>query len=134
MAKRGLKNFALVAGIAAAVGYITGLLTAPKSGKETREDIARTAKNSLNEVENRLKSLSAELGDVLDEAKARGKALTGKAGKELDDLTAKAKMAREKVREMISAVHEGDSDDEDLQTALHQGGSALNHLRKYLKK
>lgn len=134
MAKRTLKNIAIVAGVAAAAGYLAGLLTAPKSGKETREDMTRAARTGLSEAERQLKKLSTELGDMLDEAKAQGKALTGKARTELDDLSDKARVAREKVREMISAVHEGDADDEDLQIAMHQADRALNHLRKYLKK
>ena len=42
MSKRS-RNFALGTAVAAAVGYLAGVLSAPKSGKETRKDIARTA-------------------------------------------------------------------------------------------
>ncbi len=134
MGKRTLKNIAVVAGIAAAVGYVAGLLTAPKSGEETRADMSRTARASLREAERQLKRLSSELADLLDEAKRQGKALSGKASSELDDMVDKARAAREKAREMVSAVHEGDAEDEDLQTAVHQANSALKHLREYLKK
>ena len=37
------KKFALGALFAAAIGYIAGILTAPKSGKETREDLKNAA-------------------------------------------------------------------------------------------
>ncbi|MCA1806602.1 MAG: YtxH domain-containing protein, partial [Actinobacteria bacterium] len=36
-------KFAIGAVFAAAAGYVTGILTAPKSGKETRKDIHDTA-------------------------------------------------------------------------------------------
>jgi len=134
MAKRTLKNMAIMAGIAAAAGFVAGLLTAPKSGKETRDDIKSATKRGLSEAEKQLKALSAELGSALDDAKSQGKAMGARAGKQLDDLTDRANVAREKVREMISAVHEGDAEDEDLQTAMHQARRALDHLKEYLKK
>ena len=41
----------------AAAGYVAGLLTAPKSGKETREDIRETIDRSRSETEKKLKEL-----------------------------------------------------------------------------
>ena len=50
-------------------GYLAGILTAPKSGKETREDIKDTAVKTYSEAEKQLKKLHTELNDVLAEAK-----------------------------------------------------------------
>ena len=134
MAKRSVKNLAIVAAVAAAAGFVTGLLTAPKSGKETRDDIKNAAKRGLSETEHQLKTLSSELNDMLDQAKAKGGELRGRAGEALSQATAQAQDAREKVREMIAAVHDGNASDEDLQLAMTQGRTALRHLRDYLKK
>lgn len=134
MAKRSVKNLAIVATIAAAAGFVTGLLTAPKSGKETRDDIKNAAKRGLSEAEHQLKTLSGELGDLVDQAKVKGSDLRGRAGEALSQATSQAQDAREKVREMITAVHDGNADDEDLQLAIRQGNLALQHLRDYLKK
>lgn len=134
MAKNSVKKLAVIAALTAAAGYAVGILTAPKSGKETRADIKRTADKGLSEAEKRLKQVSNELADLLSEAKKRGADLSGKASKELESLTGKASDAREKVREIMSAVHEGDASDEDLNTAMKQASSALQHLRDYLKK
>ena len=134
MPKKSFKNIALAAGVAAAAGFVAGLLTAPKSGKETREDIKKAAKSGLAQAEHQLKTLSNELGDAVNEAKARSKDLTGRAGMELDELAGRATAAREKVREMISAVHDGDAEDDDLRLAVDQGSSALKHLRDYMRK
>ncbi len=128
------KKLAVVVGLAAVGGYLAGILTAPKSGRETRQDIKRTARNSISEAERQLKNVAAELGDVLDEAKRRSANLSDQARKELDTLVAQARTAREKAREVVSAVHEGDAEDDDLRLAVDQGNSALKHLREYLKK
>lgn len=131
---RTFKKLIVAAGIAGLAGYLAGLLTAPKSGRETREDLKQAAKSGAGGAEKQLKKMVAELGDVLDEAKKRGADLGDRGRKELDDLVDKARQAREKAREVVSAVHEGDAQDEDLKAAVTQANSALNHLREYLKK
>jgi len=45
-----------------------------------------------------------------------------------------AKVAKEKAREILSAVHEGDADDKDLKKAVDEASKAVAHLRTYLKK
>ena len=52
-----VKKFAIGTVIAAAAGYVAGLLTAPKSGKETREDIKNTAVKTYKVAEKELKEL-----------------------------------------------------------------------------
>ena len=128
------KRFAIGATIAAAAGYIAGLLTAPKSGKQTRSDIKAAADRSLAEAEKELKRLHTELGKVIDEAKVRGDKLGSQAQKELTKLVEKAKDTKEKAREMLSALHEGDAEDQDLKRAIVNANRALDHLRDYLKK
>lgn len=129
-----LKKVAVAAGIAAAVGYVAGLLTAPKSGKETRDDLMQAAKTGKGEAEKQLKRAVSELGDMIDQAKQRGSDLGDKANKELRDLADKARIAREKAREVVAAIHEGDAKDDDLRLAVEQANTALKHLRDYLKK
>jgi gas vesicle protein len=57
-----LKNILLVTGGLAA-GVITGVLTAPKSGKETREDIM----NKINELKARVDGLTGEARKNIEE-------------------------------------------------------------------
>ena len=129
-----IKRIAIGGTIAAAAGYVAGLLTAPKSGKQTRSDIKAAADRSLAEAEKDLKGLHTELDKVIAEAKLRGDKLSGKAQKELTKLIEKAKDTKEKAREMLSALHEGDAEDQDLKRAIVNANSALDHLRDYLKK
>src|ERR1700677_3432101 len=114
-----LKKIAIGSGVvAAAAGYVAGVLTAPKSGKETRGDIKAAAKQGRAEAEKELKRLQTELEKVMKEAKVRGGKLNTKAQKELKQLVEKAKNSKEKTREVISAVHKGDADDQDLKRAI----------------
>ncbi len=129
-----IKRFAIGAGIAAAAGYVAGILTAPKSGKETRADIKSNVANGKMEAERQLKKLHTQLGAAIDDAKNRADDLKGKAKTELDDATAKGVKAKEKARELLSALHEGDADDKDLKNAISEGHKAVEHLKTYLKK
>ncbi|HVX57156.1 MAG TPA: YtxH domain-containing protein, partial [Candidatus Saccharimonadales bacterium] len=74
-----LKRLAIGGTIAAAAGYLAGILTAPKSGKETRADIKETASDSVAQAEKELKKLHTELGKVIDEARINGDKFSAKA-------------------------------------------------------
>jgi gas vesicle protein len=129
-----VKKFAVGALVAAAAGYVAGLLTAPKSGKETREDIKDTAKATFTAAEKELKMLHTELNKLLDEGRTKADELKGVGRENLDKAMANAKTAKEKVRELLSAVHEGDADDKDLKKAISDATKAVDHLKTYLKK
>jgi len=121
---------AAIAGIA---GFVAGILTAPKSGKETRADIKTGAVKAKTEAEKKLKEIYSELSTLLDQAQEKGKELTGKAKKEFDEVYQKAVEAKDKVRTVISSIHEGDADDPDLKKALAESKAALTSLQKYMK-
>jgi gas vesicle protein len=128
------KTMAIGAAIAAVAGYITGVLTAPKSGKETRDDIKNTANKGLTEAERELKKLHTELNELITDVKEKGGDLSDKTSKELRAVVEKAKAAKEKTRDVLSAIHEGDAEDKDLQKAISEANKSLEHLRSYLKK
>lgn len=128
------KKLAIGAAVAGAAGYVAGLLTAPKSGRETREDLKKAVDQGITEAEKQLKGLHTDLGKAVDEAKSRSEELSGKAQKELKDLVDRAKDTKEKVREVLSAIHEGDANDKDLKKAVADAKHSLAHLKDYLKK
>ncbi len=128
------KLFAIGGTIAAAAGYVVGLLTAPKSGKQTRGDIKKATNEGMAQAEKDLKKLHTELGKVIDEARINGDRFSAKAKNDLSELVDKAKDTKEKAREVISAVHEGDAEAVDLKKAVKQANTALEHLREFLKK
>jgi len=134
MAKDTIKKFAVGAVVAAAAGYAAGILTAPKSGKETRKDIKDTAKATYTIAEKELKALHTELDKLLNEALGKSSELRGLARENLEKAIVGAKVAKEKARELLSAVHEGDADDKDLKKSIDEANKAIAHLKTYLKK
>lgn len=128
------KKIAFTTLAAAAAGYLAGILTAPKSGKETRQDIKDTASKGYSEAEKQLKKLHTDLNKTLDEAKAKLGTLNGKARDELDAAMNVAKQGKDKAREILSAVHEGEAQDKDLQVAIEEARASLEHLKTYLTK
>lgn len=127
------KKVATGAVIAGLIGFIAGILTAPKSGKETRQDIKNAGLKARKEAEKKLKQLHSELNSLLDDAKKKGNKLSGKAKAEFDKNLDKATEVKEKIRELLSALHEGDADDPELKKALKDAKEAISHLKKYVK-
>src|SRR5665213_1460936 len=122
--RENLKRLAIGSSVAAVAGYVAGVLTAPKSGKQTRDDIKVAAENSRTEAEKDLKRLHTDLDKVIKDAKTSSGKLSVKAQKELADLIEKAKDTKEKTREVISAIHEGDAEDKDLARAVKNANTA----------
>ena len=67
--KSGAGKFALGALIGAAVGTVAGILTAPKSGKETRDDIKRKAGEAKDAAGEKAEDLKRKAGDHIESAK-----------------------------------------------------------------
>jgi gas vesicle protein len=132
--KKTTKKIAAGAVIAGVGGYLAGILTAPKSGKETRKDIKDAAVATTAEAERRLKELHTELSSLLDKAKTKSSELSGKTKIELDKLVGNGTVAKQKAREILSAIHEGDAEDKDLKKAVNETTAAVEHLKSYLKK
>lgn len=128
------KRFAVGTLLAAAAGYVAGILTAPKSGKETRQDIKETVERTYTAAEKELKKLHTELAEALDEAKKKVTELKGTAQANMEKAIDAAMIAKEKARELLSAVHEGDAEDKDLKKAVDEAGKAVKHLKTFLKK
>lgn len=132
--KDSTKKLALGAVVAGAIGYVAGILTAPKSGKETRKDIKDKTGQVIAEAEKRLKQLHTELNTLLNEAKQIADKLHGKARTELEKAMIAAAAAKEKARELLSAAHEGTAEDKDLDNVVKEVTKAVDHLKTYLKK
>ncbi|MEI7682826.1 MAG: YtxH domain-containing protein [Candidatus Saccharibacteria bacterium] len=128
------KNVAIGAMIAGVAGYVTGILTAPKSGKETRKDIKDKAMQTKVEAEKQLKQLHSQLDLLLKKGKAASAKLSNSAKVEWEKISKAATASKEKVRAVLSSVHEGGTDDKDLQQAISDANTAVNHLKDYIAK
>lgn len=127
---RKLAIGALLAGV---VGYVTGILTAPKSGKETREDIADKAEDIKLSVEEQLQNAHDELSELIKSAKSKTLALGAKAREEFNEAVVTAKDAQNKTSHLLKAVRAGEADDPQLNKSLKQAKLAAKNLSKYFK-
>ncbi|HSX44786.1 MAG TPA: YtxH domain-containing protein [Candidatus Saccharimonadales bacterium] len=132
--RKTTKQLAIGGVVAAAAGYVAGILTAPKSGKETRKDIKQKAAKAKSDAEKQLKSLHHELGELIAKSSAQTKKLSLTAKRELTNAIKKAKVSKEKAKQILSAVHEGDAEDRDLHNAVKEAAKAVKHLKKFVAK
>ncbi len=132
--KETAKKVAIGSTIAAAAGYLAGILTAPKSGKQTRQEIKKAADKGVANAESELKNLHVDLEKAAKDAKKASAKAGAKAQQELKVLVDKAKASKDKAGAVVSAVRRGEASDEDLAKAVKQAHHALANLKTYLKK
>lgn len=131
---KNTRNIAIGVVLAAAAGYVAGILTAPKSGKETREDLKNTAIATKEQMEAKIKSLQADASKLLKDANSRLKNLSGVAKAELQEAIVRAQIAKDKAREVVRALNNGEADDEDLNNAVQDLRTSISHLKIYATK
>jgi gas vesicle protein len=135
MSKSSGKKWAIGAVVAALAGYVAGILTAPKSGKETRQDIKDGVQKGVAEAEKQLKKAHTQMNELIAEGKKKAETLKGVAQKDLQIAIDKTNVAKEKARDVLSALHEGNGpEDKELRKAIDEANKSIEHLRSYLKK
>jgi gas vesicle protein len=127
---RKMAASALVAGVA---GYIGGLLTAPKSGKETRKQLIEDGESLKVSTEEQLQKANEELKVLLKDAKTKTVALSGQAREEFNEAVIRAKDAQNKATTTIKALKNGEAEDPELNKAVKQATQAAKNLKKYFK-
>lgn len=121
----------LVTGLA--TGYLVGLLTAPKSGAETRQYIVDATNRAVASAQQKLSASQAQVSELVEVAKAKAKSLTMYRRQDLDELIDSAKIAQDKAKAMLIAVKQGEADDPDLQRAVEKANQAKENLANFLK-
>lgn len=127
------RKIAVGALVAGAVGYLAGILTAPNSGKDTRQDISDKAVDVRDETIEQLQDLQDELGNLLNDAKNKTLALGAKAREEFDEAVVSAKDAKNKTGVLLKSVKAGEAEDPELNKAIKQAKAAAKNLGKYFK-
>jgi gas vesicle protein len=120
----------VVAGVA---GYLAGILTAPKSGRQTREDISNRAEDLKDNVEAQLLDLDEELKELIKASKDKTVALSSSARAEFNEAVIKAKDAQNKAAQVLKAAKAGEASDPDLNKAVKQARQAAKNLGKFFK-
>ncbi|HEX5448007.1 MAG TPA: YtxH domain-containing protein [Candidatus Saccharimonadales bacterium] len=126
------RKIAIGSALAGALGYLAGVLTAPKSGKDTREDLAERAGGVKDAAIVDLQVLEGELKDTIKSTKVKTIALSSSARTEFNEAVVKAKDAQNKASEVLKAAKKGEADDPDLNKAAKQAKQAIKNLKKYL--
>lgn len=120
----------VVAGMA---GYLAGVLTAPKSGSETRQDIKNSAGRVVADIQERIENLREDIDDLIVIATDKSYELRGRAKNQLNDSIEAARDARSKAATITKAFRDGEADEPELNKALKQLKDAKKNLTKYLK-
>jgi gas vesicle protein len=101
------KKMALSALIAGVAGYVGGLLTAPKSGKETRKQLAEEAEGLKESTEDQLQKANDELKVLIKDAKSKTVALSAQAREEFNEAVIRAKDAQNKASTTLKLKDDG---------------------------
>lgn len=109
-------------------GAIAGVLFAPKSGKETRQDIKDAAIKANKEAEKKLKELHSELKEKAALLKDKATTLKGRAKQESDELRSRADDVRGQVSKLISSVREFEADDKDVEKLIDDAKVVLKKM------
>jgi gas vesicle protein len=125
------KKFALGALFAGVVGFLVGILSAPKSGKETREDLKESTRIAISQAEKDLKSIHTDLQGLIISATSSIKTSSKQVKKDFQKAIERAKKSQTKVKAVLSSVHEGTSDDPELSAALDEAKAAKTHLKRF---
>lgn len=127
------RKIAIGSAIAGLAGYLTGVLTAPKSGHQTRKELAEKAEGAKDDAEEQLNDLNDELKDLIKSTKRKTIALSSTARAEFNESVVKAKDAQNKAAQVLKAAKAGEASDPDLNKAVKQARQAAKNLGKFLK-
>jgi len=113
------------------IGAIVGVLFAPKSGKETRDDIKEGTQAAMTQTEKQLKGLYKDLQDNTAAAKKSATTKTLKAKKEMDDLLKSSQPLQKQIKELISNIREGlDVDERDIEKLVEKAEKITQKIKK----
>ena len=130
---KNVKKVALSAVVGAAAGFVAGVLLAPKSGKETRADLKKGAKDAAKAAHKQLDHAHQELSRYVDKAEAQAAKLGSAVKSEALDALTRGRKTRDQAATIIAAVKSGNSNDEDLDLAVKNAKAALDSLKQYFK-
>jgi gas vesicle protein len=108
--KKSTKSFMLGFLAGSAIGAIIALLYAPKSGKETREDLKKRASHLLNEADEYFELAKHKTLDLMNEAKKKSEELITKTKIEAESLLEESEELLSKVKDRSSSNPIDDND------------------------
>ena len=121
--------------IGALAGAVAGVLLAPKSGKETQEDIKRKVIGTYEDIQRRLEKMSDEVGGRVDTLKEAAKELKGEAKEESQELIHRAEVLKQDLRISASNLAKSGNQTKDVavkqvKQLLNEGASVMTELER----
>lgn len=98
-------KFALGALIGAAVGVVAGVLTAPKSGKETRADLKVKADEAKQKANQAVADVKAKGQQVYNDMRAKADTAMGDAQESMTDYSDRVKRAAASAKKELDREH-----------------------------
>jgi gas vesicle protein len=95
--------------LAAAIGFIAGILLAPKSGKETREEIGERVDNVKGALRDGTKTVQAGVHTVSKEVNGMAKSIRGNVSDLADETKERSSRVAEQAKSTAKVV-KGDVD------------------------
>ncbi|HUC95380.1 MAG TPA: YtxH domain-containing protein [Candidatus Saccharimonadia bacterium] len=133
MLRRNSKNIFISILTGLGIGYLAGILTAKQSGKQTRGDIKDYTEKSIDSSEEKIGKLYSDLSEIIktaeDKIKKGGLSLKGNLSKATD----RARLTKIQVKEILSALRKGQTNNKDLQKTMASAKTAIKNLKTYLK-
>lgn len=125
--------------IGAAIGAVTALLLAPKSGKETQADIKRKVKGTYQDMHNKLEDLSDELAGRVDNLKVAAVELKGEAKVESQELIRRAEILKQDMRIAASDMTKSGTQTKDtavkhVKQLIGEGSEVMTELERLTKQ
>lgn len=133
MSDKNGRKIAIGALIAAAAGYVAGILSAPRSGKQTRELVKDKTLEVKADLESDVKKAQQELSKKIEVAQVMLESESKEIKKEIEIVLQNAKKVEKKAKQTIKAVKDGKAKDPDLNKALDEVNSSLEHFKKFIK-
>jgi gas vesicle protein len=118
--------------IGAAIGAVAGLLLAPRSGRETREQIKGKVLGTYQDVLDRLERMGEEMNGRVESLKEAAKELKGEAREESQELIRRAEVLKQDLR--ISATNLAKSGAQTKDVALKQVKGLLGEGADVMKE
>lgn len=120
-------------------GAVAGVLLAPKSGKETQEDIKRKVKGTYDDIQRRLEKMSDDMTGRVDSLKAVAKDLQGEAKEESQELIRRAEVLKQDLRVSASSLAKSGAETKDVavkqvKLLLNEGTGVMSELENLTRK
>jgi gas vesicle protein len=125
--------------LGALIGAVGGILLAPKSGKETQDDIKRKVKGTYQELVGNLQTLSDDVTGKVDTLKAAAKDLKGEAREESTELIRRAEVLKQDLRIAGTSLAKNSGQTKDtamkqVKFLMGEGSDVMKELERVTKR